>query len=314
MNPILTYNRIIRFVTSPLTVLLVTAMLVAAPRSQQQTPSQECKQPLSSEPSLADIARALQKQRAKQNLKNVPLYTNDNLPKETGGVGLIGSSNPPSPSASGNENAGSVSKEQDLAYLRYKLNQAQQQLQMHQREVTVLQQQLSQSSMQYYPNPNQTLFQEYSRQDINKLTDQLHQKQQQVADDQKEIEDLQDQIQRTQGSLGSVIGISGTPESAVPPGLKPGTKAYWQARLDAAREQLASAQEGEKLAEEELKLLNLQQLRTLDPNQRTVLAARINAKQAEVQAAKQAVEKAQQDLDRLEKEFKAKDFPEEGNP
>src|SRR5579875_1918266 len=169
MNPILTYNRTIRFVTSPLTVLLVTAMLVAAPRSQQQTSSQECKQPLSSEPSLADIARALQKQRAKQNLKNVPLYTNDNLPKETGGVGLIGSSNPPSPSASGNENAGSVSKEQDLAYLRYKLNQAQQQLQMHQREVTVLQQQLSQSSMQYYPNPNQTLFQEYSRQDINRL-------------------------------------------------------------------------------------------------------------------------------------------------
>src|SRR5579883_2650591 len=124
MNPILPYNKTTRFVTSPLTVLLVTAMLVAATRSQ------ECKQPLSSEPSLADIARALQKQRAKQNLKDVPLYTNDNLPKETGGVGLIGSSNPPSPSASGNENAGSVSKEQDLAYLRYKLNQAQQQLQM----------------------------------------------------------------------------------------------------------------------------------------------------------------------------------------
>jgi hypothetical protein len=312
MDPILTHDKTIRFVTSPLTVLLVTAMLVAAPRSQQQTSSKATKQTTSSEPSLADVARALQEQRAKENLKDVPLYTNDNLPKGTAGVGLIGSSNS-SASASENEKAGSARAEQELAYLRYKLNLAQQQLQMHQREVAVLQQQLSQSSMQYYPNPNDTLFQEYSRRDINKLTDALHQKQRQVADDQKEIEDLQDQIQRTQGSLGSAIGTSGTSESAIPPGVKPRTKAYWQARLDAARQQLASAQEAEKLAEEELKLLNLQQLRTLDPNQRTVLAARINAKQTEVQAAKQAVEKAQQDLDRLEKEFKAKGSSAEGD-
>ncbi len=312
MSPILTGSKTMRFVTFPLIMLLAISLAFAAPRSQQ-TSSQASKQIVSSEPSVADVARALQEQRAKENLKDVPLYTNDNLPKGTAGVGLIGSSNS-SASATENEKAGSARAEQDLAYLRYKLNQAQQQLQMHQREVAVLEQQLSQSSMQYYPNPNDTLFQEYSRRNINKLTDALHQKQQQVADDQKEVADLQDQIQRTQVSLGSAIGTSGTSESAIPPGVKPGTKAYWQARLDAARQQLASAQEAEKLAEEELKLLNLQQLRTLDPNQRTVLAARINAKQAEVQAAKQAVEKAQQDLDRLEKEFKAKGSSAEGNP
>lgn len=266
---------------------------------------------VSHQPSLAQVAQKLQEKRSQENLKSVPLYTNDNLPTGPGGLSIIGSgSGSAAAQANTVQSAAQPSPEeaQQAAYLRGKLARAQQHLAMHQGELSVLQQQFNQSKMQYYPNPNKTLMQEYSRQNINKLADQINAKKQQISEDQQEIDSLQDQLQRMAVRLGAALapGPGAAPPAFVPPpGVKPGTEAYLRAQVDAARQQLSTAREEEKLAQNELSLLKLQQLRTLNPNLQSELAAKIIAKQGDVQTSQQAVDKAQQELTELEKKLSA---------
>ena len=72
----------------------------------------------------------------------------------------------------------------------------QSQKEMHQRELDVLEKKLSQSQMQYYPDPNKALQEQFSRADINKKTDEIEKKKKQVDADDKAITDLQQQCQR----------------------------------------------------------------------------------------------------------------------
>jgi hypothetical protein len=66
----------------------------------------------------------------------------------------------------------------------------------------VLQQKLGQNQVQYYNDPNKSLQQQYSRDDINKLTTDIDAKKQQVADDNKAIDDLRDQLRHEGGDPG----------------------------------------------------------------------------------------------------------------
>jgi hypothetical protein len=66
----------------------------------------------------------------------------------------------------------------------------------------VLQQKLSQNDMQYYPDPNKALQQQYSREDIKKLTTDIDAKKDQVAGDEKAIEDLHAQLRQEGGDPG----------------------------------------------------------------------------------------------------------------
>lgn len=285
------------------TTLLAVHTALATPQAVDRFLTQKF---AAAQPSLGDFAREVKAERAKQHLKDVPLYTNDNLPR-SGGISVLG------PSASATSQPSSFSPgtnlaiQQKMSYLRGKLGRLQQRLGMHQRELSVLQQQWSQSSMQYYPNPNKTLMQEYSRQDVNKLANEINQKKQQIAAGQQQIQSLQDELDREQSLYGWLSeatpgGAKNGSQAGLPPGITPGTPQYWQACIQAAQRQLASAKEHESLAKNELSLLRLQQLRSLDPNTQANLASSIPAKQAEVASAAQAVRQAQQQIQKLEKE------------
>ncbi len=88
-------------------------------------------------------------------------------------------------------------------------------------------------------------------------------------------------------------------------------QAYWQARFKAARAQLASAKEHQQLAEDELSLIQIQEVRELDPAAKKDLEDKIAAKSVEVDQARKATAKAQQALDDLQKEFDASGDPAE---
>ena len=171
-------------------------------------------------PSLGDLARKLRAERAKTPEK-AKLFTNDNLParppeeKET-----VATSMSPTPSgpkkAETNKKTKAEAKPQtesaaetespegvyDESYFRTQMSTLQDQLNLHQRELQVLQQKLGQGSMQYYADPNKTLQQEYSRSDVAKLNQQIANKQQQIADDEKAMDDLRDQLRREGGDPG----------------------------------------------------------------------------------------------------------------
>jgi hypothetical protein len=89
------------------------------------------------------------------------------------------------------------------------------------------------------------------------------------------------------------------------------TREYWQARFKSARAQLADARERQQLAEDELNLLQIQQVRELDPHAKNELGEKIGAKEDEVSQRRAATEEAQKALQDLQKEFQASGAPDE---
>ncbi len=89
------------------------------------------------------------------------------------------------------------------------------------------------------------------------------------------------------------------------------TKDYWQDKFKSARADLAKAKEQQQLSEDELNLLQIQQIRELDPNAKADLTAKVQAKQSQVDANKSAAEAAQKTLDDLTKEFQESGAPDD---
>ncbi len=89
------------------------------------------------------------------------------------------------------------------------------------------------------------------------------------------------------------------------------TREYWQARFRVARSILTRAREEQQLAENQLSLLQIQQIRELDPKRSRELKQKVNEKEAELQARRKATEKAQAALDKLKEEFKTSGAPQD---
>lgn len=104
----------------------------------------------------------------------------------------------------------------------------------------------------------------------------------------------------------------GAPEGPSGRGKSPGkSKEYWQARFKVARAHLTHAIEEQKLVQDELRLLQIQQARELNPDRSRKLNGRIDAATVELEARRAATEKARKALDEVEKEFKASGVPQD---
>jgi hypothetical protein len=107
-----------------------------------------------------------------------------------------------------------------------------------------------------------------------------------------------------------------TAEEAAPPTAeeakpedKQKTRDYWQGRFRAAKQRIADAEELQRLAEDELSLLQIQQAQELSPDGQADLEARVKAKQAELETRRATTAKARKALEDLEKEFKDSGAP-----
>ena len=275
--------------------------------------------------SLGDVAREVKAQKAKAP-KPVKVFTNDNIPAANGGAiepgpGSSAKNSAPSPS----EAAGTSAPVHDEKYFRTTMGELEGNLNTHQRELDVLQQKLGQNQMQYYASPSQTLQQEYSRGDINKLTADIDAKKQQVTDDQRAIDELRDQLRRDNGDPGWLEGVSPSANNTYTPPAslteKPGTpeeaaksREYWEDQFKEAREAVAKAKELQRLAEDELNLLQIQQARELQAPAKADLTAKVEAKQAEVESCKTATANALKALAALEKAFRQSGAPADWGP
>jgi hypothetical protein len=256
---------------------------------------------------LGDLAR---KQRAERTQSSGPqprVFTNDNLPKGSGGLSIIGP-------AAGEENKSAGTEDQNRAAtrLRRQVADLREQLDTHKRELDVLQQKLGENEVQYYPNPNDTLHQEYSRDDINRLTAAIDQKKQQVDADQQALAEAEDELARrglAPAAPGAAPEGSTTLRKPDLSGVKKGSEEYWRLRFKAAREALARAQEEQQLAENELALLQSQQAHEIASGGAAAFDPQIAGKQVEVESKRAASEQAERDLDALEHEFKGSGSP-----
>lgn len=180
---------------------LVVLFLACVPIFGQSSDSQSS--------SLGDLARKVRAEKSKDKSKPAMVVTNDTIPHAEA---ITDNSPANKTETSGGKQTPEGSKSADAAkpkqgehneaYYRSQKASLQARLDLDQRELSVLQQKLGQNDMQYYNDPNKTLQQEYSRSDITKLQDEITKKQQQIADDQKALDDLRDQLRREGGDPG----------------------------------------------------------------------------------------------------------------
>jgi len=157
-------------------------------------------------PSLGELARQMKIKREKEKHKAVAVFTNDNLPSE-GSAGIEsrktnGKRNSPDDTSS---QAIPANGQHDENYFRSKADEIRSRLEFHRRQLNVLQQQLGLARVQYYPNPQKTLEQESTpsfQSDVDKLRAKIADTQKAIADDQKAMDDLCEQLRRDGGDPG----------------------------------------------------------------------------------------------------------------
>lgn len=180
------------------------------------------------EPSLGDLARQQRALREKAAKKPAKEFSNDNLPARPAAGGLTvaaemsteaqgeGKKTEEAASTEGTPSGTATTTEpskptkvgqaeeppaHDEAYYRDAMGKLRDRLAMHQRQLSVLEQKLSQGEMQYYADPQKALEQSSTpsvNADTNKLRDDIEKKKQDIADDEKAMEDLRDQL-RSEG-------------------------------------------------------------------------------------------------------------------
>lgn len=211
--------------TSMVVSWMAALFLIAAPawsrQDDQQTPPQKQEQstaspdhsksqaqaPAAQGDALAEAARKAREQR-KEAPKAAKVFTNDNIPT-AGGISAVGAA-PATPAAPGEGNGGAAQAKTTskaaapngetawrarFASLRHKLEQDQSELDIMQRE-------LGQLNLQYYPDPNKQMQQQLTREDINKKTAAIEEKKKQVAADQQAISDAEDALRQAGGEPG----------------------------------------------------------------------------------------------------------------
>ncbi len=260
----------------------------------------------SQEPSLGDMARKARAERANQK-PAARVFTNTNLPTE-GGLSIVGP--PANTPASGAEGVTSP----DAKWFTDQTAELQGRLNMHQRELSVLQQKLNLAQTLYYSDPQKQLDQQYSMADVKDLQHAIEEKKQQIEEDEKAIEELRVELQRRGGNPGWIRAGMATagnaPPLPPPPDATPGKhdQAYWRERFSQARERVAMAKEARDLAEQELELLKRRQATELSQSE---ISAKLIDAEKNAASSQAALAKAEADLAVLQQQFDQSGAPAE---
>jgi hypothetical protein len=173
--------------------------------------SQGLAQETKSTPSLGELAKQLRAKREKAGQKPVKVFTNDNLPSRpasessTAATGLSDTTPKESKSEASATEEKSTGGDHDEKYYRTQMKELQDQLDLHQRELAVLEQKGGDQLQMFTTDPNKNLQQTSTpayAADQGKLQDQIQKKKDQIADDQKAMDDLRDQLRREGGDPG----------------------------------------------------------------------------------------------------------------
>ena len=186
------------------TMRAVTGQLKTPQGSPSSTQTQVVTQPAQGE-SLGTLARKLKKEESKEGAKPAKVFTNDDIPKATEIGSATSTGEQASKPATSEKSKAGAGEEKGEQYFRSKMADLRAQLALHQRELNVLNQKLSQNQLENYNDPQKTLEQTstpafYS--DQQKLKDDISKKQEQIDADNKAMDDLRAELQRAGGDPG----------------------------------------------------------------------------------------------------------------
>ncbi|HEV2489974.1 MAG TPA: hypothetical protein VGT03_09220 [Candidatus Acidoferrales bacterium] len=180
-----------------------TSQSQAQSQSQTQTSAKPAAAP--SQAQKESVAEAARKAREAQ--KDVPkapaVFTNDNISAAaaSGTINVVGNASAPdaaAPAQAGQAAAPPAAGSDEAAW-RQKFSDARAKLQQDQAELAIMQRELSQLQVQYYPDPSKALKQSVTNEDTYKKQQAIAAKQKQVQADQQALSDLEDAFRKAGG-------------------------------------------------------------------------------------------------------------------
>jgi hypothetical protein len=140
------------------------------------------------------------------------VWTNDNIPKTPGQLSLIGPppAAPKEGAAEGAQTGAQAEGQQgekkvpvkNEAYWRAKFAGAREGLKKAELDLSVMQRELAKLQVEYYPDPQKALAQQYSRSDIIKKQADIDAKRAEIEQRKQAISDMQDELRRSGGDPG----------------------------------------------------------------------------------------------------------------
>ncbi|MFQ5695135.1 MAG: hypothetical protein ACE5HB_04025 [Terriglobia bacterium] len=163
--------------------------------------------------SLAEVARKVRAQRASQNLPKARLYTNDSIPKAGDAVSVVGTvgARRSAGTDAGNGDTAAAEGQQDAecdeACWRQQFDAKRKEIAQAERDLDILQREYNLARTQYYQDPNQAVREQYSNTtgggaELQRLMDQINQKQADIQRLQRELGDLENDLRRAGGKPG----------------------------------------------------------------------------------------------------------------
>ena len=168
----------------------------------------------STQPSTGDaVADAARKARSEQKTAPKPkkVFTNDDIPS---------AAPPPAPATADATNKNAPQQQADdlsaqkstdpaddpknEAYWRKRSKKLREKLAMAEQELDVLQRELNKDQVQYYPDPQKALMQQYNRSDINEKSAKVDAKKNEVESLKQQVADLEDAVRKAGGDPGWV--------------------------------------------------------------------------------------------------------------
>jgi predicted RNase H-like nuclease (RuvC/YqgF family) len=192
------------------TLLRISALSALLAVAAFTTPAQQdTSQPPTGDP-VADAAR---KARAEQKTAPKPkkVITNDDIPSAVPAPPPAASDATSKPGAQAQAADQSAQKSMDPeddpkqeAYWRKRSRSLRTKLATAEKELDVLQRELSKDELQYYPDPQKALQQQYSRSDINEKRAKVDAKKSEVETLKQQVSNLEDDVRKAGGDPGWV--------------------------------------------------------------------------------------------------------------
>jgi hypothetical protein len=183
-------------------VLCLTALpIFAQPQGSAQQPSGD---------PVADAAR---KAREKQKKEAPPkkVYTEDDLSRgkssasdqsqsagSTGQQSGVGAADNTQAAATGDDNAA----QSDEKKWRKRFRDLSDKIAQAEKDLDLLQRELNKAQVQYYPDPQKALMQQYDRKDINDKTSKIDAKKKEIEQLKQSFSDLEDELRKSGGDPG----------------------------------------------------------------------------------------------------------------
>jgi predicted RNase H-like nuclease (RuvC/YqgF family) len=189
-------------------ILRISALSALLGVAALTTPAQQAP----SQPSTGDpVADAARKARAEQKTAPKPkkVFTNDDIPSSVPPPAAADSTAKNAAQAQPDDQSAQKSTDpaddpKNQAYWQKRAKTLRAKLANAERELDVLQRELNKDEVQYYPDPQKALMQQYNRSDINAKRAKVDAKKAEVESLKQQVDDLEDAVRKAGGDPGWV--------------------------------------------------------------------------------------------------------------